>query len=184
MSKQMVTVLAYIVALLITYVSICDKEESVPKAESEPITTTSVRVTETTTPAALVTETTTTTTEAPAAYYPMTDEERMVVEQVVMAEAGGESYEGQMAVAQCILNACFKRDMRPIEAIENGGYTSYRPDPSESVKEAVEAVFGCGEKVVTDETIYFYAPALCTSEWHESQVYTCTIGGHRFFEEE
>jgi len=33
------------------------------------------------------------------------------------------------------------------------------------------------------EILYFYAPALVSSEWHESQTYVCTIGGHRFFEE-
>ncbi len=25
--------------------------------------------------------------------------------------------------------------------------------------------------------------ALVSSEWHESQIYVCTIGGHRFFGE-
>ena len=33
------------------------------------------------------------------------------------------------------------------------------------------------------EILYFYAPALVSSEWHESQTYVCTIGGHRFFGE-
>lgn len=37
---------------------------------------------------------------------------------------------------------------------------------------------------VTDAKIlFFYAPALVSSEWHESQTYVCTIGGHRFFGE-
>lgn len=137
-------------------------------------------------------ETTTTTTVPmtvpvtvpdPVPVYDLTDAERDTIERVVMAEAGGESYEGQMAVAQCILNACLKDDMRPTEAVVAYGYTRNRVEPSESVKEAVEAVFDAGETAVNASILYFYAPAYCTSAWHESQVYVCTIGGHRFFEE-
>ena len=36
----------------------------------------------------------------PAVRYPLTDAERDVVERVVMAESGGESFEGQVLVAQ------------------------------------------------------------------------------------
>ena len=53
----------------------------------------------------------------PAVRYPLTDAERDVVERVVMAEAGGESFEGQMLVAQCILNAAEKRGVDPSEAV-------------------------------------------------------------------
>lgn len=53
----------------------------------------------------------------PAVCYPLTDAERDVVERVVMAEAGGESFEGQMLVAQCILNAAEKRGVDPSEAV-------------------------------------------------------------------
>ena len=29
--------------------------------------------------------------------------------------------------------------------------------------------------------LFFYAPSLCDSPWHESQNYAMTIGGHKFF---
>ena len=41
-------------------------------------------------------------TEAPVRFY-LSASERDTVERVVMAESGGESFEGQMLVAQCIL---------------------------------------------------------------------------------
>lgn len=44
----------------------------------------------------------------PAPRFELSAAERDVVERVVMAEAGGESFEGQMLVAQCIFNACEK----------------------------------------------------------------------------
>ena len=49
--------------------------------------------------------------------YPLTRGERDLVERVVMAESGGESYKGQMLVAQCILNACEIDCIRPAEVI-------------------------------------------------------------------
>ena len=115
--------------------------------------------------------------------YALTAAERDTVERVVMAEAGAEPYEGQMAVAQCILNACELEDMRPDEIVIEYQYTDKRPTPTDEVKAAVSAVFDYGETVTDAEILYFYAPALCESEWHESQSYVMTIGGHRFFEE-
>jgi spore germination cell wall hydrolase CwlJ-like protein len=119
----------------------------------------------------------------PTVYYELTTEERDLVERVVMAESGGEAQVGQKAIAQCILNACIKHGIRPTEAIKRLQYTSNRPNPTESVKEAVDAIFDHGEKIFDDDVLYFYAPALCNSAWHESQTYVTTIGCHRFFKE-
>lgn len=117
------------------------------------------------------------------ARYELTAEERDTVERVVMAEAGAEPFEGQIAVAQCILNACELEDMRPDEIVIEYKYTDKRPDPTDEVKAAVSAVFDYGETVTDAEMLYFYAPALVKSEWHEAQTYVMSIGGHRFFEE-
>lgn len=119
----------------------------------------------------------------PAVRYPLTDAERDVVERVVMAEAGGESFEGQMLVAQCILNAAEKRGVDPSEAVILYSYTKSRPDPTQRVKDAVAAVFDRGETVVDEPILYFYNPALVTSDFHESQFFVIEEGGHRFFAE-
>ena len=117
----------------------------------------------------------------PPAFYALTDEQRTLIEQVVSAESRGESYEGQVAVAQCILNACLKHDIAPERAIEKYKYTTNRAEPTDSVKEAVAAVFDRGEGVTDEPIIYFYAPDLVTSEFHESQDFVIEIGCHRFF---
>ena len=104
-------------------------------------------------------------------------------ERVVMAEAGGESFEGQMLVAQCILNAAEKRGVDPSEAVVLYSYTKSRPDPTQRVKDAVAAVFDRGETVVDEPILYFYNPALVTSDFHESQIFVIEEGGHRFFAE-
>lgn len=117
------------------------------------------------------------------ARYQLSASERDTVERVVMAEAGGESFAGQMLVAQCILNAAEKEGVQPSEAVVIYSYTSSRPDPTQSVKDAVAAVFDRGETVVDEPILYFYNPALVTSDFHESQIFVIEEGGHRFFAE-
>ena len=174
------TVLILLIYLVIACAFLALELGLLPSKQDEPAPQTETTTTSTTTTAPT---TTTTTAPAPALYYPLTAEERDIVERVVMAEAGGESYEGQMAVAQCILNASTLHDLRPDEAVEEFKYTGWRPDPTEEVKQAVAAVFDDGATVFDRDVLYFYAPALCRSKWHESQVYVTTIGGHKFFKE-
>lgn len=120
---------------------------------------------------------------ATPARYQLSASERDTVERVVMAEAGGESFAGQMLVAQCILNAAEKEGVQPSEAVVIYSYTSSRPDPTQSVKDAVAAVFDRGEVAIDALVMYFYNPALVTSDWHESQIFVAEVGGHRFFAE-
>lgn len=122
--------------------------------------------------------------EKQGAAYALTYNEYTEVCQVVMAESGAEPYEGQMAVAQCILNSCRLENKRPQQVVIDNHYTKRRPEPSESVKNAVVEVFTDGKEVLDDRVTIFYAPDLCKSSYHESQVYSTTIGGHRFFIEE
>lgn len=115
--------------------------------------------------------------------YELTEEERWVVASVVTAEAGGEPYEGMMAVAQCILQTSEDDNLRPTEAVVKQKYTKHRPEPSEEAWKAVAAVFDEGRVVTVEPIKYFYAPALVYSAWHESQDYVMTIEGHKFFKE-
>lgn len=161
--------------ITITVTQCCKALTPEPAPEPAPV------IVETTTTAPTTTTTTTRPTAEP--HHPLTDKERDLVERVVMAEAGGEAYVGQLAIAQCILNASQLRGMSPAQVVTALKYSKARPEPSEQVKEAVAAVFDEGVKVFDHEVIYFYAPALVTSTWHESQDYVTTIGCHRFFKE-
>lgn len=115
--------------------------------------------------------------------FEITDEERRIVECVVMGEAGGESYAGKALVAQCILNACEKDNIEPSEVIKKYQYSGWNDEPSEEVKQAVADVFDKGKRITDERILYFYAPKYCNSEWHESQKYIMTEGGHKFFAE-
>lgn len=113
--------------------------------------------------------------------YNLTDAERDLIERVVMAESGGESYEGQILVCQCILNACEIDGIRPAKVIKKYVYAKGRPKPTDSVKRAVEAVFDRGETVTDEPIVYFYAPKMVKSAFHERQRFALTEGNHKFF---
>lgn len=115
--------------------------------------------------------------------YTITDAERLELAQVITAEAMGEPFAGKVAVAQCILQTCEDEGLRPSEVLEKYKYSTRRPDPTEEALEAVEAVFDFGIVATSEPIKYFYAPALCQSDWHESQVYVLTINNHKFFKE-
>lgn len=116
--------------------------------------------------------------------YELTDAERWEIASVVEAEAGAECFAGKEAVAQCILQACEDDGIRPTEAVQKYRYTKRRPEPSKESLLAVSAIFDFGWAVASEPIKYFYAPDRTTSNWHESQIYVVTIGGHRFFREE
>lgn len=122
--------------------------------------------------------------ETTATRYALTDAERDIVERVVMAEAGGEGYDGQRLVAQCILNTAEAMDMRPDAVVlAPNQYASPAAEASQEVKDAVRAVFDDGD-MVTDEPIrWFYNDKLVYSEWHEGKRFVMYFGNHKFFAE-
>ena len=123
------------------------------------------------------------TPQTPAVFFALTAEQRTLIEQVVSAESRGEPYDGQVAVAQCILNACLKHDITPEQAIKKYKYTSARVEPTRSVREAVAAVFDRGEGITEEPILYFYNPAIVDSKFHESQTFVIEIANHKFFKE-
>ncbi len=113
--------------------------------------------------------------------YELTDAERAVVESAVMAEAGGESFEGQMMIAQCILDGAKRKGVDVITFIEQSQIVTSEKEPYESCRKAVAQVFDMGKRVTEEVADIWYAPAITYSEWHESQIYVTTIGAHKFF---
>lgn len=115
--------------------------------------------------------------------FPLSEEEFVTACRMVMGEAGAEPYDGMIAVAQCILAACEADGIVPSEVRTEYRYAGWKEEYSDKVERAVYAVFREGIRVCEEEIIFFYAPALCTSKWHETQDYVTTIGGHKFFAE-
>ena len=118
----------------------------------------------------------------------LSEDDRWVVESVVAGEAGGEPYDGKKAVAQCIFDAMLKNGWTARQVRDNYGYDGWNPDLDKQdriaymdVVDAVSDVFDRGQFITEKPILFFYAPSLCDSPWHESQNYAMTIGGHKFF---
>lgn len=119
--------------------------------------------------------------DGPIVYYPITAEDRYVLECVVQGEAGGESLEGKMWVATCLLNAMKREGGATAEFVRiQYQYAGWSENVSDDTIRAVSRVFDDGE-ITHDAVLWFYAPKYCTSAWHESQQFVAEIGGHRFF---
>lgn len=117
--------------------------------------------------------------------YELTDEERAMVERVVAAESRNQHINGQIAIAQCVLNTAEAENMRPDEVVlqpnQYASPVSY-DYVTDSVRQAVGAVFDYGI-TITDEPIrFFYAPKYSSGRWHEANLeYVITIEDHKFF---
>ena len=121
-------------------------------------------------------------------FFNLTETDRKTIQYIVAGEAKGEPMEGKMAVAQCILNGIVKSGWSAervrIEYQYSGWDDELENTNSEAWAEVVEAVsrvFDDGEMISDKPILYFYAPNVVSSSWHESLNHAVTIGGHRFF---
>ena len=121
-------------------------------------------------------------------FFNLTEADRKTIQYIVAGEAKGEPMEGKMAVAQCILHGMVKSDWSAervrIEYQYSGWDDELENTNSEACAEVVEAVsrvFDDGEMISDKPILYFYAPDITSSSWHESLNHAVTIGGHRFF---
>lgn len=107
--------------------------------------------------------------------------EREMVERVVAAEARGESFEGQAAVAEVIYNRCMNRGQSVEQVIwaDKQFAHPYGGEISQDTKEAVAAVFDY-ELLSLDGAEYFHADYVLPS-WAEDMEKVCQIGGHIFY---
>ena len=118
----------------------------------------------------------------------LTEYELWFVECVIAGECAYEPYEGKLAVAQCYFDAMLKDGLSATEVKSVYGYSGWnenldKQDPKayNEVKNAIMDVFYGGKFATEKPILFFYAPSLCDSPWHESQNYAMTIGGHKFF---
>ena len=121
-------------------------------------------------------------------FFNLTETDRKTIQYIVAGEAKGEPIEGKMAVAQCILNGMVKSGWSAervrIEYQYSGWDDELENTNSEACAEVVEAVsrvFDDGELISDKPILYFYAPNVVSSSWHESLNHAVTIGGHKFF---
>ena len=118
----------------------------------------------------------------------LTEDDRWFIESVIAGECAYEPYEGKLAVAQCYFDAMIKDGLSAREVKDVYQYAGWNPNLDKQdrkmyieVMDAVHDIFDMGQFVTEKPILFFYAPSLCDSPWHESQNYAMTIGGHKFF---
>lgn len=120
------------------------------------------------------------------------NKERDLFYRLVSAEAGGESLEGQLAVATTIINRVkssnFPNTITGVITDKNWGY-QYTPvldgriniPPTESAKKAVDMVLN-GHRSFGADVMWFVNPNKATSQWiMQNRHFYKTIGGHDFY---
>ena len=136
----------------------------------------------------------------------LTDAERHVVESIVAGESGGQPLVGKKLVAQAIYNAMLRSNISPFQVRKEYRYSGYtdidewerqclkaygNSTLADECRQAVREVFDEYDMPVDDFVLYFYAPKVTKSKWHESLKpisytdengnTTNHIGGHKFF---
>lgn len=121
-------------------------------------------------------------------FFNLTEADRKTIQYIVAGEAKGEPMEGKMAVAQCILHGMVKSGWSAERVRIEYQYSGWddelenvNPEVWAEVVEAVSRVFDDGELISDKPILYFYAPDITSSSWHESLNHAVTIEGHKFF---
>lgn len=114
----------------------------------------------------------------------LSDYDREILERLVMGEAGGEGFIGCCLVAQAIRDTMILDGYKSVEHLRTSmGYqASLYNTPNQDALDAVSFIFDQGGAAVQHSIVYFYAPALCTSGFHESQEFVVAHNSHRFFD--
>lgn len=110
---------------------------------------------------------------------------------IIQAEAGGESYKGQLAVGSVVLNRVksksFPNTVYGVIFDRKGGVqfspvssgTIYNTPSSSAVKAAKQCLEGYR---VSEDVLFFLNPKIATSSWiQKNRTYAFTIGNHDFY---
>ena len=109
-----------------------------------------------------------------------------LLSKLVYAEARGESYKGQVAVAAVVLNRVASSEFpntisgviyqkNAFSCVDNGSINS-TPDSS-AIKAALDALNGWDP---TGGCLYFYNPKKTSDQWIRTRTVTTVIGNHHF----
>ena len=113
----------------------------------------------------------------------LTNDERALAEQIVACEAGADSLEGQMAVAQCLYDSAVLDGLTIQQVFKKYGYsTLYNRKVTAENELAVSMVFDYGAKISDKPIQWFVTPAAALGSWHErGATFAGQFGAHRFY---
>lgn len=119
-----------------------------------------------------------------------TEEEIEILERIVEAEAGGNNYDGKLAVVNVVLNRVLNERFpntvkevvfahRQFTPVSDGRY--YKVKVSETTKEAVKDALE-GKRIIGKEALYFCTPTAPGKGWFETDLKKIDyIAPHNFY---
>lgn len=114
--------------------------------------------------------------------YELTVEERTLAERIVACEAGADTFEGQLAVVQCLYDSVMIDKSNLQSVFDRYGYRLYDRKVTIENKLAVASVFGYGARVTDKPIQWFVTPVAAPNSWHEKSVeFDAQYGAHRFY---
>lgn len=119
-------------------------------------------------------------------FFEIEDWERQEIINIVAGESEGESFEGKMAVAQCIRDSMIYENCR-VDGVKwkfdgyNSELKNYNQEMYNECVEAVSQVFDDGDNVSYEPLLWFYNPNVVDSKWHQTQKFVGTFGSHHFY---
>jgi hypothetical protein len=119
----------------------------------------------------------------PTVTYQLTPEERDLVERVTAAESRGEDLQGQMAVANVILDRSVLWDMPITDVVLADGQFAdpYQGEISDSIHLAVANVFDGGVRVFEAPVTHFYDDSISEPYWAEGKACRGSVDRMKFY---
>lgn len=115
----------------------------------------------------------------------LTDDDRELIAKTVMREFGDGGYTACCLQAQAFRDAMVYSHASAADTYHYFQYDAYPliAEPNQNSYDAVDYIFD-GNMAVPHRVLCMYAPAYCSSAWHESQPFVLEYGGVRFFDME
>lgn len=115
----------------------------------------------------------------------LTDDDRELIAKTVMREFGEGGYAACCLQAQAFRDAMVYSHASAVDTYHYFQYDAYPliEEPNQDSYDAVDYIFD-GNLAVPHRVLCMYAPAYCSSAWHESQPFVLEYGGVRFFDME
>lgn len=113
----------------------------------------------------------------------LTDDDRELIAKTVMREFGDGGYAACCLQAQAFRDAMVYSHASAADTYHYFQYDAYPliEEPNQDSYDAVDYIFD-GNLAVPHRVLCMYAPAYCSSAWHESQPFVLEYGGVRFFD--
>lgn len=112
----------------------------------------------------------------------LSQEDRQLIAGIIAGEVDPYDEYGCMLLAQTLRDNWLRCSCSSAAEVKSCcQYDGYKPFTTDCIESAITHIFDNGGSVVEGRIYFMYAPAICQSDWHESQRFVVEHGGVRYF---